>query len=83
MTVKKAGRHACEALTHAVEHIHYHAGSKGQGLSPRSPSQSPYSPGGLGSSPDAMRSRPDRNAAFIDYKRDVQEGRNLDQVQII
>jgi len=65
---------------HAVEQIQYHAGSKGQALSPRSPLQSPYSPGGLGSSPDAMRIRPDRNAAFIDYKRDVQEGRNLDQV---
>jgi len=37
----------------------------------------------LGSSPGAMRSRPDRNAAFIDYKRDVQEGRNLDQVNSI
>ncbi|DBA69401.1 TPA: Kinesin heavy chain [Trebouxia sp. C0005] len=53
--------------------------SKGQALSPRSPLQGAYSPGGLGSSPDAMRTRLDRNAAFIDYKRDVQEGRNLDQ----
>lgn len=68
---------------HAVEQVQYHAGSKGQALSPRSPLQSPYSPGGLGSSSDAMRTRPDRNAAFIDYKRDVQEGRNLDQVNSI
>ena len=30
-----------------------------------------------------MRTRPDRNVAFIDYKRDVQEGRNLDQVNSI
>ena len=45
--------------------------------------QSPYSPGVSGSSPDATRTRPDRNVAFIDYKRDVQEGRNLDQVNSI
>ncbi len=72
-----------EVLVHAVEQIQCRAGSKGQALSPRSPLQSPYSPGGLGPSPDAMRTRPNRNAAFIDYKRDVQEGRNLDQVNSI
>lgn len=51
-------------------------GQAGAGLSPRSPLQAPDSPGPLGT-----EGGPDKNAAFISYKRDMPEGRQLDQVQ--